>query len=77
MTIEQMRLSAEKVGIILGLDSSLVGVKFMFAEKELPPAVEQLAGHRVHGSTAVLQAVCVDATLVPFVHKSFNMSMEC
>jgi len=55
----------------------LVRVKFMFAEKELPPAVEKLAGHRVHGSTAILQAVCVDATLVPFVHKSFNMSMEC
>ncbi len=191
MTPESLRSSAEKVKNILGLDSSLVGVKFLFAEKELPPAVEKLAGHRycqavmkarhgahvlldadgiacpaaaaafgfkplpdplktgkglvgfgitqeehtgqtmfegmttlspgllkalylfpletaavepdvvvvegeveklmwlaladlnskgghrVHGSTAILQAVCVDATLIPFVHKSFNMSMGC
>ncbi len=34
-------------------------------------------GQRVQGSTAILQAVCVDATLVPFVHRCFNMSMGC
>jgi len=35
------------------------------------------AGQRVDSSTAILQATCVDATLVPFVEQKFNMSMGC
>ena len=34
-------------------------------------------GRRVESSTAILQAVCVDATLIPFVQQRFNMSMGC
>lgn len=34
-------------------------------------------GHRVESSTAILQAACVDATLIPFVDQKFNMSMGC
>jgi len=34
-------------------------------------------GHRVDSSTAILQATCVDATLIPYVKQKFNMSMGC
>ena len=34
-------------------------------------------GQRVESSTAILQATCVDATLIPFVQQKFNMSMGC
>ena len=34
-------------------------------------------GHRVESSTAILQATCVDATLIPYVEQTFNMSMGC
>jgi uncharacterized protein (DUF169 family) len=34
-------------------------------------------GQRVESSTAILQATCVDATLIPFLEKKFNMSMGC
>jgi len=34
-------------------------------------------GQRVESSTAILQAACVDATLIPFIKQKFNMSMGC
>jgi uncharacterized protein (DUF169 family) len=34
-------------------------------------------GQRVESSTAILQATCVDATLIPYVKHNFNMSMGC
>lgn len=34
-------------------------------------------GKRVDSSTAILQATCVDATLIPFLEQKFNMSMGC
>ncbi|MBP6871458.1 MAG: DUF169 domain-containing protein [Bacteroidales bacterium] len=34
-------------------------------------------GQRVESSTAILQATCVDATLIPYVEQKFNMSMGC
>lgn len=34
-------------------------------------------GNRVESSTAILQATCVDATLIPFVEQKLNMSMGC
>jgi len=34
-------------------------------------------GQRLESTTAILQATCVDATLIPFVKQKFNMSMGC
>lgn len=34
-------------------------------------------GERIDSSTAVLQAACVDATLIPYVAQRFNVSMGC
>lgn len=34
-------------------------------------------GKRLESSTAILQATCVDATLIPYVEQKFNMSMGC
>lgn len=34
-------------------------------------------GTRVESETAVLQATCVDATIIPFVKQKFNMSFGC
>lgn len=34
-------------------------------------------GKRIESSTAILQATCVDATLIPFVSQNLNMSMGC
>jgi len=34
-------------------------------------------GKRVEGSTAVLQATCVDATIIPFVENRLNFSYGC
>ncbi len=34
-------------------------------------------GHRVDSNTAILQAACVDATLIPFKEQRLNMSMGC
>ena len=34
-------------------------------------------GKRVESSTAILQATCVDATIIPFMEQRLNMSMGC
>jgi len=34
-------------------------------------------GKRVESSTAILQATCVDSTLIPYKDQKFNMSMGC
>lgn len=34
-------------------------------------------GRRVESSTAILQAACVDATIIPYIQQKFNMSMGC
>lgn len=34
-------------------------------------------GRRVESTTAILQATCVDATLIPYIRQQFNMSMGC
>jgi len=34
-------------------------------------------GTRIESETAVLQATCVDATLIPYVKQKFNMSLGC
>ena len=39
--------------------------------------VNAKGGRRVKSSTAVLQATCVDATIIPFKHHSMNLSFGC
>lgn len=39
--------------------------------------INRRGGRRITSSTAVLQATCVDATLIPYQKKEFNMSMGC
>ncbi|MCD6222028.1 DUF169 domain-containing protein [bacterium] len=39
--------------------------------------VNRTKGRRVLSETAVLQAVCVDSTVLPFVKQRFNMSFGC
>ena len=34
-------------------------------------------GDRVHGSTAVLQATCVDATIIPYMERRLNFNFGC
>jgi len=34
-------------------------------------------GQRIESSTAILQAACVDATLIPYIQQKFNISMGC
>jgi len=34
-------------------------------------------GDRVHGTTAILQAVCADSTIVPFLEKRLNFGYGC
>jgi len=34
-------------------------------------------GERVHSSTAVLQATCVDSTVIPYLEKMLNFSFGC
>ncbi len=34
-------------------------------------------GQRVESSTAILQATCVDATIIPYMKQKLNMSMGC
>lgn len=49
-------------------------------EKLMWIALAQLnaqGGKRVESSTAILQATCVDATLIPYIEQKFNMSMGC
>ncbi len=36
-----------------------------------------LGGERIQSSTAVLQAVCVDSTLIPFLESKLNMTYGC
>jgi len=46
MSVSELRTEAEKANQILGLNSSLVGVKFIFDEAEMPSEIEKLSGHR-------------------------------
>jgi uncharacterized protein (DUF169 family) len=46
MLVNELRTEAEKANQILGLNSSLVGVKFILDEAEMPSEIEKLSGHR-------------------------------
>lgn len=56
--------NSEKLKQILGLTTSLVGVKFLFTENEIPSGIEKLTGHRYcqalmkarHGKHVMLDA---------------------
>ncbi len=39
--------------------------------------LEIAGGRRRHGNTAVLQATCVDATVIPFVEQRLNFGLGC
>lgn len=39
--------------------------------------INKQGGSRLESSTAVLLATCVDATIIPFMKKKFNMSFGC
>lgn len=39
--------------------------------------LQVIGGQRVESSTAVLQAACVDATIVPYLEKRLNLSYGC
>jgi len=39
--------------------------------------VNRRQGYRIDSNTAVLQATCVDSTLIPFLKQQFNMSFGC
>lgn len=62
--MKNTRSDSEKVKQILGLTSSLVGVKFINSEKDVPPGIEKLSGHRYcqalmkvrHGDHVLLDA---------------------
>ena len=64
MIMKHIQSDSLKVKQILGLTSSLVGVKFIFSENEIPIGVEKLNGHRYcqalmkarHGKHAILDA---------------------
>jgi len=55
---------SEKIKQILGLSTSIVGVKFLFSEKEIPSKIEKLTGYRYcqalmkarHGAHVLLNA---------------------
>ncbi len=63
--MKEIQLKSEKTEQILGLTTSLVGVKFLFSEQEIPSEIEKLNGHRYcqalmkarHGSHVILDAV--------------------
>lgn len=62
--MRNIQTASEEVEQILGLTSSMVGVKFIFAEENIPVKVEKLSGHRYcqalmkarHGKHVILDA---------------------
>ncbi|HBL74085.1 MAG: hypothetical protein A2W90_12820 [Bacteroidetes bacterium GWF2_42_66] len=62
--MEYLQSDSEKIKQILGLTSSLVGVKFIFSKEETPAGIEKLNGHRYcqalmkarHGAHVLLDA---------------------
>lgn len=44
--LENIQIDSNKVKEVLGLQSSLVGVKFIFSEDEIPQKVEKVQGYR-------------------------------
>jgi len=64
MLVSELRTESEKADQILGLNSSLVGVKFIFNEAEMPSEIEKLSGYRYcqalmkarHGAHVLLDA---------------------
>jgi hypothetical protein len=67
MVINRVQSKSVTVEKILGLVALMIGVSFILSEAEIPTDVENLnvqGGQRVESSTAILQATCVDATLI-------------
>lgn len=62
--MKNINTDSEKIKQILGLATSLVGVKFLFSEEEIPTKIKKLTGHRYcqalmkarHGAHVLLDA---------------------
>jgi len=62
--MKTIQSNSESIKKILGLSTSLVGVKFIFSEKDIPAKIEKLSGHRYcqalmkarHGAHVLLDA---------------------
>lgn len=89
LTVDEVREYGRKIVSILGLMTFPVGVYFA-TESIMPADARRLESHRYcqalmqarHGqrvtaSTAVLQATCVDATIIPFLEKRLNFGFGC
>ncbi|GAB4452753.1 MAG: DUF169 domain-containing protein [Bacteroidales bacterium] len=78
--MKNIQSNSVRVKQILGLTSSLVGVKFLFAENEIPAKIEKLHGHRYcqalmkarHGKHVILDAegIACPAAATAFGFKS-------
>lgn len=78
--MKNIQINSEKIKQILGLITSLVGVKFLFSESEIPAKIEKLTGHRYcqalmkarHGTHVLLDAegIACPAAAAAFGFKS-------
>jgi uncharacterized protein (DUF169 family) len=83
--MDNLKEKALEINSILNLGSSLVGVKFIWQNMPMPIGSKALSGHRYcqvlmkrfTNSTAILQATCVDATIIPFIEQKLNLSFGC
>ena len=83
-TMKSIQIDAEKVEQILGLTTSMVGVKFIFSKEETPVGTEVLTGHRYcqalmkarHGNHVLLDAevISCQAAAAAFGFKPFPNS---
>ena len=77
MSSQKIRFKSDKLKQILGLNSSLVGVKFIYIEAEMPFGIEKLSGYRYcqalmkarHGEHVILDA---DGISCPAAAASFG-----
>jgi len=84
--MKNIQINSEKIKQILGLTSSLVGVKFLFLEEEIPSNIEKLDGHRYcqalmkarHGSLVILDAegIACPAAAAAFGFKPLPESLK-
>jgi uncharacterized protein (DUF169 family) len=78
---EEMRRMASRAMEILGLEADLVGVRLLGPDAEYPAGAAAF-GFRplpdaLRSGTAVLQATCVDSTIIPLTEKQLNFGYGC
>lgn len=84
--MKEIQLKSKKTEQILGLTTSLVGVKFLLSEQEIPSEIEKLNGHRYcqalmkarHGSHVTLDAegIACPAAATAFGFKPLPESLK-